>query len=89
MPLWTRYLVPFAAGVAVGVAVHKYWPQISERAGPGARRVAADGKKMFQRGRAAFWEKSEQFSDLIAEIRDEEQAAAKVEPPPVPPTPVA
>ena len=88
MPTLTRYLLPFAAGVAVGVVLHKYWPEIREKAGPGARRVSADGRKILERGRAVFWEQREKFADLVAEIRDEEEGAAKGEPPP-PPAPVS
>jgi hypothetical protein len=78
----SRYLVPFAAGVAVGVTVHKYWPQIKEAAGPSLEKGLAEGERLFERARTAFWEQSEKFSDLVAEIREEEEAAARSGPPP-------
>jgi hypothetical protein len=86
VPAWSRYLVPFAAGVAVGVLAHKYWPQIREAVGPAAKKGLRGGSGLVDRARTAFWEKSEKFSDLIAEIREEEEAKAKGPTPPPPPT---
>jgi hypothetical protein len=80
-----RYLVPFAAGVAVGITAHKYWPQIQEAAGPSLQKGLAEGERLFERARTAFWEQSEKFSDLVAEIREEEEALGKSGPTPVPP----
>lgn len=84
MPSFAKYLLPFAAGVAVGVALHKYWPQIKEAGGPRLEKGLKTGSGMLDRARASFWEQSEKFSDLIAEIREED--AAKVRPP-EPPAP--
>lgn len=86
MPSVSRYVVPFVAGVAVGVALHKYWPQIQEAAGPRFGRGLSRASGLVDRLRARFWEQSEKFSDLIAEIREEEEAAARraPEPPPAP-----
>jgi hypothetical protein len=70
----SRVLVPFAAGVAVGVVIHKYWPQIREAAGPIVRRGLRGGSGAMDRARTAFWEQSEKFSDLVAEIREEDAA---------------
>ena len=78
----TKYLVPFAAGVAVGVLLHKYWPQIRDAGGPRLEKGMRTGSGLVDRARTAFWEQSEKFSDLIAEIREEEGAKAPVEPPP-------
>jgi len=86
MPPWTRYLAPFAAGVAVGVVLHKYWPQIRELGGPGLEKAVKRGSDLVERGREQLWEKSEKFADLIAEIREEEQQK-KAGPSPVPPPP--
>jgi hypothetical protein len=83
VPSLSRYLVPFAAGVAVGVLVHKYWPQIRELAGPSVKKGLRGGSGFVDRARTAFWEQSEKFSDLIAEIREEESART----PPPEPTP--
>lgn len=80
-----RFVVPFVAGVAVGVAVHKYWPQIQEAAGPRFGRNLSRASGLVDRIRTRFWEQSEKFSDLIAEIREEEEAAARQGPEPVPP----
>jgi hypothetical protein len=81
MPAWSRYLVPFAAGVAVGIVVHKYWPEIKQRGGPTLKRVVAEGTKAFEKGREQFWEQSERFSDLVAEIREEEEQRKAPAPP--------
>lgn len=77
MPSVRRYVVPFAAGVAVGVALHRYWPEIRRSAGPRLDRVLARGSGFVDRARTSFWEQSEKFSDLIAEIREEDEAATK------------
>jgi hypothetical protein len=79
-----RYLVPFAAGVAVGIAVHKYWPQIKQAGGPALEKGLSRGGRLLDRARASLWEQSEKFSDLVAEIREEEEAAAKGSAPPAP-----
>ena len=72
--------------MAVGVLLHKYWPQIQESAGPRARKSLERGSGLLDRARSAFWEQSEKFSDLIAEIREEDEAAStgKTPEPPVP-----
>lgn len=72
-----RYLAPFALGVAAGVLLHKYWPQIRDLGGPAAKKAVREGTNLFEKGRQAFWEQSEKFSDLIAEIREEEEARTK------------
>lgn len=84
MSTFSRYFLPFAAGVAVGVLVHKYWPQIREIAGPSVKKGLKGGSGLVDRARSALWEQSEKFSDLIAEIRDEEAAG---KPPQVEPAP--
>jgi len=89
LPSVTRILVPFAAGIAVGVVLHKYWPQIQEAIGPGARKGLARGSGILDRARTRFWEQSEKFSDLIAEIREEDEVLAKKTPPPDAPNPTA
>ena len=77
MPPWTRYLAPFAVGIAVGVALHKYWPKIKEVGGPTVKKLVREGSTLVEKGREQLWEQSEKFSDLVAEIREEE-AAEKV-----------
>ena len=78
---WTRYLLPFAAGVAVGVALHKYWPQIREAGGPRLQKGLRAGAGLAERARASLWEQGEKFADLVAEIREEESGPKPVEPP--------
>lgn len=80
-----RYLVPFAAGVAVGILVHKYWPHIKKATGPSLEEGLSQGKRLLGRARETLQEQSEKFSDLVAEIREEEEAAAKGEPTKAPP----
>lgn len=72
-----RYLLPFAAGVAAGVLITKNWPKIKEIGGPVARRALAEGSNLFEKGRQSMWEQREKFSDLVAEIREEEETKAK------------
>jgi hypothetical protein len=52
MPPIRNYLVPFAAGVAVGVVLHKYWPQIKEAAGPSFEKSLARGGRLLDRARS-------------------------------------
>ncbi|MFZ5477578.1 MAG: hypothetical protein ACOZNI_12450 [Myxococcota bacterium] len=83
----SRFLVPFALGVAAGVLVHKNWPKIKEIGTPLLKGAVRQGSNIAQKTREMYWEKSEKFTDLIAEIREEEEARAKGEPPPSgPPT---
>jgi len=74
--VFTRFILPFSAGVATGVLLHKYWPQISESARPLLRSSLRSGARALEKGREKIHEKSEQLSDIIAEIREEEEAAA-------------
>jgi len=85
MPSFLRTFAPFAAGVAVGVALHKYWPRIEAAGGPQLKQAAQEGRRLFEKGRQRFWEKSEEFADLVAEIREEDEARAKSPPAPEPP----
>jgi hypothetical protein len=78
----SRFLLPFAAGVAVGVLVHKYWPQIRELGGPVAKRGLKSGAGLFDRVKTSLAEQGEKFADLVAEIREEEEAAGKAPPTP-------
>ncbi len=82
-----QYLLPFTLGVAVGVVVTKNWPKIREVTRPLLRGAMKGGSGILERGREAYHQQSEKFSDLIAEIREEEEAKAKVPAaPPAPPT---
>ena len=71
----TRILIPFAVGVAVGVAAHKYWPQIQEVLAPNAKKGLARGSEFIDRARTQLWEQKEKFADLVAEIREEDEIA--------------
>lgn len=79
-----QYILPFTLGVAVGVVVTKNWPKIREVTRPLLRGAMKGGSGLLEKGREAYHEQSEKFSDLIAEIREEEEAKAKA--PPAPPT---
>ena len=76
----TRVLVPFAVGVTVGVLVHKYRHQLLELGGPDVEKRLRAG---FGRVKSKLWEQGEKFSDLVAEIREEEAAATRTSPEPV------
>lgn len=79
----TRVLVPFAVGVTVGVLVHKYRHELLELGGPSMEKRVRAGAGLLGRVRAKVWEQGEKFADLVAEIREEEAAAARTPPEPV------
>lgn len=79
-----KYVIPFALGVAAGVALHRNWPQIEKLAGPTGKKLIKSATDLVEQGRGKFWEKSEAFSDLVAEIREEEEAAGQGGAPPKP-----
>lgn len=79
-----QYILPFTLGVTVGVVVTKNWPKIREVTHPLLRGVIRGSGGILEKGREAYHQQSEKFSDLIAEIREEEDAKAKA--PPAPPT---
>ena len=81
-----QYILPFTLGVAVGAVVTKNWPKIREVTRPLLGGALKSGSGLLAKGREAFQAQSEKFSDLIAEIREEEEAKAKAAPP-VPPAP--
>lgn len=74
---FVRIILPFSAGLAAGVMLHKYWPEISEAGRPLLRASLRSGVNALEKGRSAVWEQSERFSDVISEIREEEEATAK------------
>lgn len=80
-----QYVVPFALGVTVGVVVGRNWDRIRDAARPLLRGAVRSGTNLVEKGREAIHDRSEKFSDLIAEIREEEDAKAKAVPPPAPP----
>lgn len=84
-----RYLIPFSAGVAVGVALNKYWPQITEAGRPLLRTSLRSGSHLVDKGKAAVYGQTERLSDIIAEIREEDEAASRASAagvtPPAPP----
>lgn len=72
-----QFLLPFALGVAVGVVLHRSWPKIREIGGPLLRDALKGGTNLAGKAREALHEQSEKFSDLVAEIREEEEQKAK------------
>lgn len=82
-----QYLVPFAVGVAAGALVARNWEKIRETSRPLLRGAVRGGTNLLEKGREAYHEKSEKFSDLVAEIREEEEAKAKGMPGATPPEP--
>lgn len=78
--------IPFVVGVAVGVVLHKNWPKIREVLGPLVRDAVRGSSNIAAKTREAIHEQSEKFSDLVAEIREEEEAKVKagVAPAPAP-----
>lgn len=72
-----QYLLPFTLGVAVGVVVTKNWPKIREVTRPLLREAMKGSGGLLEKGREVYHAQSEKFSDLIAEIREEEEGKAK------------
>ena len=75
-----QYILPFTLGIAVGVLVTRNWPKIREVTRPLLRGVMKAGSELVEKSRETYHEQSEKFSDLIAEIREEEEAKAKAGP---------
>ena len=71
------YILPFALGIAVGVVLTRNWPKIREVTRPLLRGAMKSGTGLVEKGREAYHEQTEKFSDLIAEIREEEESKAK------------
>lgn len=67
----------FALGYAAGFASAKYWPVIKEKLGPLGKELLAKGIDAFDNAKDMFWEKSEKFADVIAEIKEGQEAAHK------------
>ncbi len=63
----------FAGGVATGVVIAKYWPTLWGMAKPYARSAVAKGAKAFEGGKELVKNKAERFSDVIEEIKEEEE----------------
>lgn len=72
-----HYILPFTLGVAAGVLLTKNWPKILEVTRPLLRGAMKGSSGLIEKGREAYHQQSEKFSDLIAEIREEEDAKAK------------
>lgn len=77
----------FTLGFGMGAAAVKYWPEIEKRLGPLGKDALAKGLDAVDKAKDLFWEKSEKFADVIAEIKEEQEADGKGGPRPV--TPVA
>jgi hypothetical protein len=84
---WKQYVLPLTIGVAVGVVVGRNWDKIRDNARPVLRGALRGGTNLLEKGREAYHEQSEKFSDLIAEIREEEAAKGKAPATPEAPKP--
>jgi hypothetical protein len=82
-----QYIVPFALGVAAGALVARNWEKIRDTSRPLLRTALKGSTNLLEKGREAYHQQSEKFSDLIAEIREEEEAKAKGTPPAPPEAP--
>lgn len=74
---WKQYILPFTVGIGVGVLATRNWPAIEKVARPLLRGALRSGTNLFEKGREVYHAKGEKFADLIAEIREEEEAKAK------------
>lgn len=73
----TSLISAFGLGYAAGFASAKYWPAIKEKMGPLGKELLAKGLNALDNAKDMFWEKSEKFADVIAEIKEGQEAANK------------
>lgn len=67
----------FTLGFGAGAAVAKWWPVIEEKLAPVGRQLLAKGLDAAEQAKATFWRKSEKVADLIADIKEEQEAKLK------------
>ena len=70
-------LIGLGLGVAAGVTLIKLWPKISPALEPYIKTGIAKGLDVVDKGKELFWERSERFADVIAEIKEEQEAKTK------------
>lgn len=75
----------FGLGFGLGAASVKYWPEIEKRLGPLGKEAMKKGLDMVDKAKDAFWEKSEKFADVIAEIKEDQEAESRTGEKPVKP----
>ena len=69
----------FALGFGIGATSSKWLPVLKEKAGPLGKDLMAKGMQAFDGAKDLFWEKSEKFADVIAEIKEDQEAETKGE----------
>lgn len=67
----------FTLGFGLGAAASKWWPVIREKAGPLGKELLAKGMDVADKAKDVFWEKSEKFADVIAEIKEDQEDEVK------------
>ncbi len=71
----------FGLGFGLGAASAKYWPEIEKRLGPVGKDILKKGLETVDKAKDLFWEKSEKFADVIAELKEEQEMETKGERP--------
>jgi hypothetical protein len=72
----TKYILLFAGGVAIGVALPIIIPAVLEGGRPLAKALMKHGSIAFQRAQVLAARAAETIEDLLAEVRAEAQPAA-------------
>jgi hypothetical protein len=67
----------FTLGFGLGMTSSKWWPVIKEKAGPLGKELLAKGMDAADKAKDLFWEKSEKFADVIAEIKEDQEDETK------------
>ena len=67
----------FTLGFAIGASSQKWWPVLKEKLGPIGKDLLGKGLDAVDKAKDAFWEKSEKFADVIAEIKEEQEGRHK------------
>lgn len=67
----------FTIGFGFGAATSKWWPKVEEKLAPVGKALLAKGLIAVDKAKDAFWQKSEKFADVIAEIKEEQESETK------------
>lgn len=78
----------FTLGFGAGMTASKWWPVVREKLGPTGKDLMAKGLDAVDKAKDLFWEKSEKFADVIAEIKEEQETEKKTKKPKAPVGPV-
>lgn len=61
----------FLLGFGLGTTAHKWWPALKEYAVPAGKSLLKMGMDTTEKAKELFWDKSEKFADVMAEVSEE------------------